>query len=117
MHAAGIIAHHPAKSAAAMCGRVGAKCQFVLFRLLAQDVEHHARLYSRKPSFRVDPENFVVVLGHVHDYRDIACLSGKACASAAGDNRCAELSAGRDSVYYVLPGFGYHHPDRYLPVI
>ena len=96
MHAAGVIADHAAKSAAAVRGWIRAEGEVMFFGGVAEMVEHDTGLHAGDAADRINFENPRHVLGEIEHDRDVAALSGERCASAAAKKRGAELAAEGD---------------------
>ena len=117
MHAAGVIADHPAKIAVLMRGRIRTKRQVVLIGTIAQVVQRHSRLHPRILFLRIDLQNLVQVLGEINHNGNIAALPGKACAAAPGQNRRAIFAGQRHRLNYILDCFRNDHADGHLAVV
>src|SRR5262245_55493323 len=85
MHTAGVVADHPAEGAPGMGGRIGAVHQAKRRSDCLQVVENQTGLNACDAALRIDLEDLPQVLRHVEDDRDVAALSGQACAGAAGE--------------------------------
>src|SRR5438128_2475940 len=96
MDAAGVVADHPAESASAVGGRVGTECEAVCFGGVAQLIQNNSWLNPGLLLRVVEPEETVVVLGHIHDHGHIAALAGNAGAAAASKDGGAKLAADSD---------------------
>ena len=117
MRAAGVVADHSADGAAVVGGRVGRKGQLDGFRLVAQRVEHHARLHAGESSLRVELEDPIHVLGEIEHHGDIAALAGQAGACSARQNRGAVFAAGRHGSHHVVGIARHDQADGNLAVV
>ena len=118
VHAAGVVADHPAERAVVVGRRVGAEGEPVLaVGLLAQPVEDDARLDARELPLGVDLDDPVQVLGEVEDDRDVHALTREARAAAAREDRRAVLAGDRDRGDHVVDAPRDHDADRQLAVV
>ena len=85
MRAAGIVAYHSAKGAAAVRGRVRAKGKLVLLGGITQAVADRARLDQCGARRGIDREHMIEVLGTVDDHRDVDALAVLRGTAAAGE--------------------------------
>src|SRR5437588_10829504 len=93
MDAARVVADHAADGAAVVTGRVGGKGQMMLFRGVAQMVEHNAGLHAGDAAYGIDLEDLSHVLCEVEDDRDVAALPRERSASSAAENGSTEVAA------------------------
>jgi hypothetical protein len=68
----------------------------------SQGIKHDSGLHTRNSLCRINFEYFVQVLGEIHHYRNVAALSGEACARAARKHWRPKLPAGLDGGDYVI---------------
>ena len=93
VHAAGVVADHPAERAVGVRGRIGAERQAVRRRGGAQVVEHDARLDPRPAFLGVDLQHAVEVLRAVQHDRDVAALPGEASCRRRGPGSARRTGA------------------------
>ena len=117
MHAAGVVADHSADGAVSVGGGIGAESQAVLFRLVAQIVEDDARLDPGVSLRRIELADAVHVLREIEHHGDVAALPGQGRASAAGQDRRAELARQCHGGHDVVGVAGQNDADGDLPVI
>ena len=82
MSAAGVVADHAAERATAMRRWIGAKCEVMHFRRVAQRIQDHARLDPRNTLYRIDFQNPVHVLREIENDRHVAALTREAGAGS-----------------------------------
>src|SRR5207244_1666026 len=117
-HAARVGADHPAERAVLVRRRVGTEGQAVPpLRLLAEVVEHHARLHARQAPFGIDLDDAVQVLRAIDDDRDIRALAGEARTAAARQHGAVVLAAHRNGRLDVLDRPGEDDADRNVAVV
>ncbi len=117
VHAAGVVADHPAERAVVVGGGVGRERQVVLLGALAQAVEDQPGLHARAARRRIEPEDAVDELRGVDHQRHVAALAGERSAAAARDDRGAVLVRAGHRLDDVLHRARDHHSDRHLPVV
>jgi len=117
VHAARVVAQHPAEHAVGVSLGIGPEGEVVLLRRAPEIVEHAAGLDPRQPPRRVDLEHPVHVLGEVHHHRRVAALARQAGPAAARQHRRAELPRGGHGVDHVVQVAGNHDADRNLAVV
>ena len=117
MHAAGIVADHPAQSVVIVRRRVGTEGQVKFLGGIAQIVEHHAGLDPGGAVLRVDGQDVVQVFAVVDDDSGVAALAGEAGAAAARQHRRAVFPAQRHRRDHVLHAARHHDADRHLAVV
>ena len=117
VHAARVVADHPAERAPAVRRRVRPERQADALGLFAQPIEDDARLHPRLPARRVDCQDRVAVLREVEDDRDVAALPCQAGARPPREHRRPGRAAGGDGGDGILRVARIHHPNGHLAVI
>jgi hypothetical protein len=84
---------------------------------VAQIVENDAWLDAGDLVFRVNLDNPVKVLRHVHHNGDVRALTRERGSAAAAKNGRAELSGESHGCNHVLDITGQHYTDWDLPII
>ncbi len=117
VHAAGVVADHPAQRVVRMRRRVRRERQVVALRGVAQVVEHDARLDARRPRDGIERDDAVQVFREVDDDRDVAALPGEARAAAAREHRRTSLAAGGQRLRHVVDRARNDDTDRHLAIV
>jgi hypothetical protein len=117
MHATGVVADHAAEGAAIMRGGIGREGEMVFFGSCAEMVQHNSGLYAGDAAGRVNFENPRHVFGKIEDDSDVAALPGERCATAAAEQRRAELTAERDRGQNIVVIAREYNADRDLTVV
>ena len=117
MHAAGIVADHPAQIAVFMRGRIRAKGEIEFVGAIAQLIQHAAGLHPCIFLLRIDFDDLVQVLGEINDHGDVAGLSAKAGAAAARQQRSVVLAGQSHGLDYFFNCFGNYNADWNLTII
>src|SRR5580658_6464329 len=117
MHAAGVVADQPAESAAAVSCGIRTKGGLVFCGSGAETVEHDSGLHAGNAPGGIDFEDPRHVFGKIEDDGDVAALSGERRASAATEQRGAELAAECDRGLNIVPVAREHYADRNLAVV
>jgi len=87
------------------------------FGTVAQRVEDDAGLDASVFLLNVKLKNLIHVLREIQNHRDVAGLSGKACARASGENGSAEFSACGDRRDHISGIARNNEADRNLTII
>lgn len=117
VHAAGVVADHPAEGAAVVGGGVGAEREAMAFGGAPQVVEDDARLHHGAAPLRVEGYHAVHVPGEVEDHRHVAALSRQAGAAAAAEHGGGMLAAESERGDGVLFVAREDDADRHLAVV
>jgi hypothetical protein len=115
--AAGVVADHAAESAAVVGGGIGAEGEVVFFGGGAEVIEDDSRLDAGRAANGIDFEDLIHVGGEIEDDGNVAALSGEGCASAAAEQRRAELAAECDRGLNIVRIARQHYSDRNLAVV
>ena len=86
VYATGIVTDHAADRAPAMRRRIGSEGELVLFRGVAQRIEHDPRLNAGKPLRRIQLEERMHIFREVQDHGHVRALPGQTGAPAAGEH-------------------------------
>jgi hypothetical protein len=89
----------------------------MLFRGVAQMVEHNAGLHAGDTAYGIDLEDLSHVLCEVEDDRDIAALSRERSASSAAENGSTEIAADGKRGENVVGIVREHDPNRNLAIV
>src|SRR5262249_5451414 len=100
-----------------VCCRIGSKTEVVWISRVAEIVQNHTGLNTRETTRRVYLENVVHVLRHVHNHGDIAALTCETRATAARQDRRAELSRDGDGFNDVAGIARQHGAYRDLAIV
>src|SRR5215472_10497246 len=117
MHAAGVVANHPAQVAVLVRGRIWPKSEIELVGAFAQMIEHNAGLNPGVFLLCIEFQDLVEILGKIYDDRNVAALSGKTGPATARQNWSAIISGERNSLDHVLNCFGNYDADRNLAIV
>src|SRR5262249_6799097 len=117
MHAAGIVADHPAQIAVLVRRRIGSKSEIELVRALAQMIKHHAGLHPRVFLLWIEFQDLIEIFGKINDDSNVATLSGEAGATTACQNRSAITAGKRQRLDYIINCFGNYNADRDLAIV
>src|SRR5438552_1661728 len=97
--------------------RIRSESEVVLLGSIAQLVKDDSGLDSGQSLFRIEPQQPIVILGHVHDNRHIAALARNRGAPTASQHRCIEFPTRSDGRDYVVLGTRNYDADWNLPVV
>ena len=89
----------------------------MFFRRVPQVVEYASRFNACDFFLRVQLENAIEILGHIHDYGNITALPCETGAPAPGKHRRAVPAAGGNGCNDIIDGFWNDHTDRNLTII
>ena len=117
MHAAAVVADHPAERVVVVGRWIGAEGQAVRRRGVAQRIEDASGLHAREPRVGVDVDDVMEVAREVDAQRDVAALAGEAGPAAARDDRCVMLACDADRFDHLVAGARINDADRHLAVV
>jgi len=117
VHAAGIVANHPAERAAVVSGRIGREGQMMLFGFGAEVIQDYPWLNPGDAALGIDFEDARHVLREIEHDRYIAALTRERSACATGQQRGAMFAAENNRGENVFRVTRDDDPDGDLTVV